>query len=147
MSLLDIEFESWCWLMKCWKFVQNSKSWSAVRICNCINLSKSGVIILIFQGSRLVQSLKLYDEKQNIKKVNQVCYHERFPSSCRNVYVKIEPFFIIRCELAIWFTLEQTRLNPTWVHLRSKGTRRTPSSRTLKLASTWYVSRLAPRSV
>ena len=68
MSLLDIEFESWCWLMKCWKFVQNSKSWSAVRICNCINLSKSGVIILLFQGSRLVQSLKLYDEKQNIKK-------------------------------------------------------------------------------
>ena len=37
------------------------------------------------------------------------------------------------------------RLNPTWVYLESKSTRRTPSIRASKRAPTWYVSRLASR--
>ena len=42
-------------------------------------------------------------------------------------------------------TWTERRLNPTWVYLGSKGTRRTPSTRALKWAPNWYVSRLAPR--
>ena len=51
--------------------------------------------------------------------------------------------------VSIWMVHTRTdkRLNPTWVYLGSKVTRRTPSSRAWKWAPTWYVSRLAPRSL
>ena len=44
-------------------------------------------------------------------------------------------------------TWTDIRLNPTWVKLGSKGTRRTPSSRASKWAPTWCVCTLAPTSL
>ena len=47
----------------------------------------------------------------------------------------------------VFHTWTEMRLKPSWVYLGSKGTRRSHSSRESKWASTWYVSRLAPRSL
>ena len=60
---------------------------------------------------------------------------------------------MVRKNQARYLTLEhlstwaEIRLNATWVYLESKGAMRMPSSRALKWAPTWYVSRLAPRSL
>ena len=64
-------------------------------------------------------------------------YHERIEQKCSDTVRPID----------MRHTWTETRLNPTWVYLGSKGTRRTPLSRASKWAPTWYVSRLAPRSL